>query len=299
MSIKPYVLTETEYVNQEELTYPFEERGLQFGDGVYEVIRVYHGEYYLIEEHVERLFRSAAAIKLEVPYTKEDMYKRLEQLLQLNAFTGDGKVYLQITRGSAPRDHAFPKGVGANLYAYVSDVQRKLDLMKDGISTITEPDVRWDLCYIKSLNLLPNVMAKQTATEQNCFEAVLHKDGKVTECSSSNVYLVKDGAIYTHPATKNILHGCVRMRIEAFAKEAGIPFHEEAFHLDDMNEADELFLTSSTAEVMPIVNVDGKAVANGTPGNITRLMQQAYEKDAGIPENASIFADCTENKSVS
>ncbi|KGP73069.1 D-amino-acid transaminase [Pontibacillus yanchengensis] len=299
MSIKPYVLTETEYVNQEELTYPFEERGLQFGDGVYEVIRVYHGEYYLIEEHVERLYRSAAAIKLEVPYTKEDMYKRLDQLLQLNAFTGDGKVYLQITRGSAPRDHAFPKGVGANLYAYVSDVPRKLDLMEEGISTITEPDVRWDLCYIKSLNLLPNVMAKQTATEHNCFEAILHKDGKVTECSSSNVYLVKDGAIYTHPATKNILHGCVRIRIEAFANEAGVPFHEEAFHLEDITEADELFLTSSTAEVMPIVNVDGKTVANGTPGKITRLMQQAYEKDAGIPEDASIFADRSKNKSVS
>ncbi|KGX87370.1 D-amino-acid transaminase [Pontibacillus litoralis] len=289
MSIGPYVLTEKEFVNRYDLTYPFEERGLQFGDGVYEVIRVYRGNLYLIEEHVERLYRSAAAIHLQVPYEKEEMYKQLKQLLHLNDFTTDGKVYLQLTRGSAPRDHVFPVGVQPNLYAYVAPLSRKHSLMKNGVATITQKDVRWDYCYIKSLNLLPNVMAKQAAKEQGCFEAILHRNGKVTECSSSNVYVVKDGAIYTHPAEKNILHGCVRMRVEAFAKETGIPFHEEAFHLEDIQYADELFLSSSTAEVMPIIEVDGNTIANGRPGQVTMQLQQAYEADANIPMSDSIF----------
>jgi len=289
MTMKPYVLTQTEFVNHEELNYPFEERGLQFGDGVYEVARIYDGQYYLMDEHIDRLYRSAEAIKLEVPYEKAELYQKLQQLLEMNHVTGDAKMYLQITRGSAPRDHIFPEGVVANLYAYIKDVSRNLDSMREGVSAITHPDSRWDLCYIKSLNLLPNVMAKQEAMEQGSFEAILHKDGKVTECSSSNAYLVKDGTIYTHPATKNILHGCVRMRVEAFCKELDIPLKEIPFTLEHIKEADEMFLSSSTAEVMPITQVDGEMIADGTPGTITRLLQQAYEEDAGIPAHRSIF----------
>lgn len=289
MTMKPYVLTQTEYVNHEELNYPFEERGLQFGDGVYEVVRIYGGQYYLMDQHVDRLYRSAEAIKLEVPFEKAELYQKLQQLLEMNEVTGDAKMYLQITRGSAPRDHVFPEGVVANLYAYVKDVPRKLEPMREGVSVITHPDVRWDLCYIKSLNLLPNVMAKQEANEQGSFEAILHKEGKITECSSSNAYLVKDGTIYTHPATKNILHGCVRMRIEDFCEELGIPFTEIPFTLEHIQEADEMFLSSSTAEIMPITQVDGDLIGDGAPGNITRQLQQAYEKDANIAEHPSIF----------
>lgn len=289
MTMKPYVLTQTEYVNNEELNYPFEERGLQFGDGVYEVVRIYDGEYYLMDEHVERLYRSAEAIKIEVPFEKAELYQKLNQLLEMNHVTGDAKMYLQITRGSAPRDHVFPEGVVANLYAYVKDVPRKLEPMREGVSVITHPDIRWELCYIKSLNLLPNVMAKQEAKEQGSFEAILHKEGKVTECSSANAYLVKDGTIYTHPATKNILHGCVRMRIEEFCEKLDIPFKEIPFTLEHVHEADEMFLSSSTAEVMPITQVDGEFIGDGKPGEITRQLQQAYEQDAGIPEYRSIF----------
>src|SRR5699024_8842456 len=121
-------------------------------------------------------------------------------------------------------------------------------------------DVRWDLCYIKSLNLLPNVLAKQAAKENGCYEAILHKDGIVTECSSSNIYLVKNGKVYTHPATKNILHGCVRMRVEKFAEDLNIPFIEEAFTLDDIKEADELFLSSSTSEVLMSSNENASSI---------------------------------------
>ncbi|MCP3026808.1 D-amino-acid transaminase [Halobacillus sp. A5] len=290
MSVYDYVLTQTNFVRKDDLNYPFEERGLQFGDGIYEVIRVYNGKYYLINEHVERLYRSAEAVRIELPFTEKEMYSHLDELLNKNNIESDAKVYLQVTRGSAPRDHSFPLNTTANLYAYVQDLPRKMNIMREGVTTITEPDVRWDWCYIKSLNLLPNVMAKQTASEQGCFEAILHKDGEVTECSSSNIYLVREGKVHTHPAKKNILHGCVRMRVEQFCKEESIPFIEEAFRVEDIQYADELFLSSSTAEVTPIIKVDGKPVREGMVGEITRKMQEKYEQDAGIIESASIFA---------
>ncbi|MBH0228655.1 D-amino-acid transaminase [Halobacillus yeomjeoni] len=291
MTIYDHVLTESEFVRQNDLRYPFEERGLQFGDGIYEVIRVYGGSYYLIKEHVERFYRSAEAVKIDVPYTKKELYEQLDQLLELNKVKGDAKVYLQMTRGSAPRDHAFPSETKANLYAYVKDLPRSKNAMLDGVTAITHPDVRWDWCYIKSLNLLPNVMAKQAAKEEGCYEAVLHKDGEVTECSSSNVYLVRGGKVYTHPAKKNILHGCVRMRIEEFCKDENIDFIEEAFRVEDFQYADEVFITSSTSEVMPVLKVDQQVIGNGRPGQLTRTLQKCYERDAGITKKESIFAE--------
>ncbi|WP_079480759.1 D-amino-acid transaminase [Halobacillus salinus] len=290
MTIYKKLLTEDGFVDQDQLTYPFEERGLQFGDGIYEVIRVYNGKNYLIQEHVERLYRSAEAIKLVVPFQKDDMYRYLQELLEVNDVKTDAKIYLQITRGSAPRDHAFPEQPKPNLYAYVKDLSRPSENLKTGVSAITQPDVRWDWCYIKSLNLLPNVLAKQTARDEGAFEAILHKDGEVTECSSSNAYFVKDGKVYTHPAKKNILHGCVRMRVEHFCKQLGIEFVEETFEIKDMEYADEMFLSSSTAEVMPIIKVDQQKIADGTPGEITRKLQHAYEEDAELSESFSIFS---------
>ncbi|WLR47677.1 D-amino-acid transaminase [Halobacillus litoralis] len=293
MTIYDHILTEDDFVKQDTLKYPFEERGLQFGDGIYEVIRVYNGNYYLIDEHIDRLYRSAAAVKIDVPYKKEDMYERLDELLKKNGIDGDAKVYMQITRGSAPRDHAFPDQTQANLYAYVKDLPRPDSFLRDGVSTITQEDVRWDWCYIKSLNLLPNVLAKQTAKEQGCYEAILHKNGEVTECSSSNVYFVRQGKVYTHPAKKNILHGCVRMRVEAFCKRENIEFIEEAFQLEDLAYADELFLSSSTSEIMPILKVDGQTIGDGQPGSVTRKLQKCYEADAHITQEDSIFTSQT------
>src|SRR5699024_3799051 len=137
-------------------------------------------------------------------------------------------------------------------------------------------------CYIKSLNLLPNVLAKQAAAEKGCYEAIQHINGLVTECASSNVFLVKDGKVFTHPATNRILNGCVRMAIKEFCEQLNIPFIEEAFTIDDIAEADELFLTSSNSEVSPIIEVDGKMIRDGKPGPISIQLQEAYEKDANI-----------------
>lgn len=276
------VLKENNFLDRTNLNYPFEERGLQFGDGIYEVIRVYSGESYLLHEHVDRFYRSAKAIKIEVPYKKEVLIEKLEELLKRNNVTSDAKIYIQMTRGSAKRDHAFPKNSVPNLYAYVEDLDRKLGLFNSGVSAITAPDDRWANCYIKSLNLLPNVLAKQEARDKGCFEAILHQDGLVTECSSSNIYIVKDDRVFTHPATNQILHGCVRMKVEQFCEKLKIPFIEEAFTVDEMMASDEVFMSSSTAEIMPIINIDEKVIHDGKPGKITRLIQDAYVKDAGL-----------------
>ncbi|WP_099157409.1 D-amino-acid transaminase [Virgibacillus ndiopensis] len=291
MSIYPIMLSQTKFVHRDNINYPFEERGLQFGDGVYEVIRIYNGNYYLLNEHVTRLFRSAEAVKINLPFTKEEVSKLLAELVEKNDITTDAKVYLQVTRGSAPRDHVFPNNVEANVYAYVQHLPRNLDLLKNGVSTITRRDTRWENCYIKSLNLLPNVLAKQEAKEQGCYEAILHKDGFVTECSASNVYLVKDGKIHTHPIRKNILHGCVRMSVERFATDLKIPFIEEGFSIDDITTADEIFLTSSTSEIMPIVQVDSNLIADGKPGSITKQLQAAYEADAHISSTKKVIVN--------
>lgn len=282
MSIYPMILKQNKFMHRDALTYPYEERGLQFGDGIYEVIRIYKGHYYLLDEHVSRLFRSAEAIRIDMPFTKKEVTNLLLELLARNNVLADAKVYMQITRGSAPRDHVFPLHTTPNLYAYMQELPRNLDCLENGVSTITVADIRWENCYIKSLNLLPNVLAKQEAKENNCFEAILHKDGLITEGSSANIYMVKNGKIYTYPATNRILHGCVRMRIEKFATDLHIPFIEEGFSIENAISADELFLTSSTIEITPIVIIDGHHIGNRKPGPITRQLQKAYEQDAHL-----------------
>lgn len=278
----PIIMSQSKFVHRDSLSYPYEERGLQFGDGIYEVIRIYNGSYYLLDAHINRLFRSAEAIKIALPFTKDELRELLQQLTEKNAIMTDAKVYLQVTRGSAPRSHAFPTHTKPNVYAYVQDWPRPLAKLKDGVGAITQRDVRWEYCYIKSLNLLPNVLAKQTAQEQNCYEAILHKDSLVTEGSSANVFLVQGGKIYTFPATKRILHGCVRMRVKKFATDLNLPLIEEGFYVDNMFSADEIFISSTSSEIMPVTSVDGKIIGDGKPGKITRQLQQAYEQDANI-----------------
>jgi len=282
MSIYPIILSQGEFINKEDLTYPFEERGLQFGDGVYEVIRIYQGNMYLQEEHIARLFRSLEAIRIQWDYNIDDIRNMLEQLIEKNNMTNDGHIYMQVSRGSAPRVHTFPENIVPNMYAYVIDQPRNTALYEDGVRSLTLPDERWDNCYIKSLNLLPNILVKQKALENGCYDGIMHIDGLVTECGSSNIYLVKDGKIYTHPTTKHILEGCVRMAVERFAKDLSIPFIEEAFSVNDIFEADEMFLTSSTSEVIPVVNIDQTDIADGKPGDTSKKLQAAYEKDANI-----------------
>lgn len=282
MSKYSIIMTQGSFAHKDSLLVPYEERAVQFGDGVYEVIRIYDGKPYLLKEHVDRLYRSLEAVRINLNIDYSTLKQLLRDLLEKNNMSSDGNIYLQVSRGSAPRAHIFPENTEPNIFAYVFDQARHLEKLTNGVHTVLLPDERWANCHIKSLNLLPNILAKQTAMENSCYEAILHVDGIVTEGSSSNVYLVKNDNIYTHPTTNSILYGCVRMAVERFSRELNIPLIEEAFTLDDITHADELFLTSSTSEIIPIVKVDNLQIADGKLGEITKKLQESYNIDAGI-----------------
>ena|SRR5690625_2416662 len=283
MSHYPFILSQGKFLHKDSLLFPYEERGLQFGDGVYEVIRIYHGDLYLLDEHVARLYRSLKAISISIEQSPQQMKQLLKTLVKKNEMTQDGYIYLQISRGSSERIHTFPEQITPNMYAYIHNQPRPFDYLDEGIKTITHRDERWKNCYIKSLNLLPNILAKQTAIEKGCYEAILvNDDGVVTECCSSNIFLVKNNTIFTHPPTKRILHGCVRDAIIRFSEKLSIQLIEEPFTKSELVEADELFLTSSISEVLPIIAVDDMQIGDGTPGKITRKLQAEYDKDAGL-----------------
>ncbi|MED3561165.1 aminotransferase class IV [Bacillus xiapuensis] len=188
-------------------------------------------------------------------------------------------VYLQITRGVAVRQHLFP-AAPVSITMTVRPVHAIENEARDkGKKAIFHEDERWANCYIKSLNLLPNILAKQTAHEAGCFEAILVRDGYITEGTSSNVYMVKDGMVYTTPLSKQILSGITRMAVKKVTESLGIPFIEKKFTPEELLQADEVFITSTTSEILPIVNVDGKSIGKGNPGKLT---MEIYHKFKGF-----------------
>jgi D-alanine transaminase len=257
-----------------------EDRGYNFGDGIYEVVRIYRGRLYQWDAHIDRLFRSAREIKMDLPWTKEELDSIARQLMEKNGITADDDafLYLQISRGAAPRLHDIPSGIRPVIMAFVRRKERPLADMKKGLTAQLVPDIRWLRCDIKTLNLLGAVLVKQYAKDAGAQESILHRDGIVTECSASNLFAVKNGALYTHPADNLILHGITRQTVIDLAKKNGIAVHEEAFDIEFLKQADELFLSSTTAEIMPIISVDGKAVGSGHPGPIAQKLQALFEE---------------------
>jgi len=265
-----------EFINQDDVRVSIDDRGYYFGDGVYEVIKVYDGELYTAHEHLSRLYSSANKIKIDIPFTEPELLQVASELLTRNNVT-NGQVYIQVTRGVAPRQHNFPsKDVKPMVTAYALETKRPLDAVDKGVSVKSVVDVRWLLCDIKSLNLLGSVLAKQEAKEANCFEALLHRDGFVTEGSSTNIFGVKEGVVYTHPATNLVLNGITRQVVLRLCNELAIPSVEKEFTLEATFDMDELFLTSTTSEIMPITKLDDRAIGNGEPGVITKKLQEAF-----------------------
>jgi D-alanine transaminase len=272
-----WVLWNDRLVKDEEIRLSKEDRGYQFGDGIYEVIRVYNGSMYTAKEHIDRLYESAEKIKLVIPYTKDVFHKMMYDLIEANEVT-TGQVYVQITRGSSSRQHQFPiEAVEPVLTAYTKEVDRPVSQMANGVAAKTIEDVRWLRCDIKSLNLLGNIMAKQEAHESGCFEAILHRGDTITEGSSSNMYGIKDGVLYTHPATNLILNGITRRVILSCCEEIGIPVVEQPMSLSTVYANEEFFMSSTTSEIMPIVVIDGVPIGTGLPGEWTKKLQTAFE----------------------
>lgn len=273
------VIFDGQLINRSEASVDIEDRGYQFGDGVYEVIRVYNGKMFTSKEHLQRLFESGKKIGMDIPYGLDEIKAMLEDLIQANNLTL-GTVYLQVTRGVAPRNHMFPSSdVKPMFVAYTREVARPEENMMNGVKTISVEDIRWQLCDIKSLNLLGNLLAKQKAADAGCFEAIQHRNGTVTEGSLSNVSIVVDGVVKTHPANHLILNGISRQVMLKTCEKAGIPFAEKPYTLDELKNADEVFLTGTTVEVMPIIEVDGQRIGNGKPGEITKKLQELFKAE--------------------
>ena len=254
-----------------------EDRGYQFGDGVYEVIRVYNGKLFAADMHLNRLMDSAKLIQLKVPFTVAEIKEKTKELITAENLDY-GIVYMQLTRGISPRNHAFPIGeVDPVFVAYTKDMPYTGS--KPGVKAVTVEDIRWLRCNIKSLNLLGNILAKQQAVEAGCDEAIQHRDGTVTEGSSSNVAIIVKGTLKTHPATNLILNGITRQILLKLCNDHGIPFVEEPFTLSDMMDADEVLYTSTGVEVTPITAIDGQLIGDGKVGSITLQLQKLFTQE--------------------
>lgn len=274
------------YVNgiwhkNDEMTIHPEDRGYQFGDGIYEVVRIYNGKLFLWEEHLSRFVRSAKELFLALPNTPEELTDLVNTIIAKQNLGADDHaiLYLQMTRGVAPRQFEFPIAeIPPVLTANVRKKDRPFTQLQNGIKVITVADIRWLRCDIKSLNLLGAVLAKQKAKEQRVDDAIQHRDGTVTEGSSSNVFVVKDGLLYTHPATTLILHGITRQTVLQLADSLQIPVKEQPFDLEFLRSADEVFITGTTSEVTPVVEIDGQAINNGLVGPYVKQLQSAYDQ---------------------
>lgn len=272
------VFVNGEVIDRVDAKIDIEDRGYQFGDGIYEVIRVYGGNTFTMKEHMERLYQSAEKMKLSIPYSEEELTGHLLELIDSNQVK-DGIVYLQVTRGVSSRQHHFPsKDVKGSVVAYTKDLPVPLRQMEQGVTAKLVEDIRWLRCDIKSLNLLGNLLAKEEAASDGHFEAILHRGDTVTEGSSSNAFMVKDGVIYTHPVTNLILNGITRRVIEDLCRRNAIFFQEETFLVPDLFEADEVFIASTTSEVMPVIKINQQVIGNGKPGSVTKKLQALFSE---------------------
>jgi D-alanine transaminase len=268
------------YVSEEQGKISIFDRGFLFADGIYEVTAVVGGRLVDYDAHMERLERSLREIRLDWPCSKEELKAMHLDMVKRNSLD-EGWIYMQITRGSADRDFKFPKGVKPTLIAFTQ--AKKLVDNPDavrGVSVITVPDIRWARRDIKSVMLLAPVLGKQAAHEAGAFEAWMVEDGKITEGTSSNAYIVKDGKVITRGLSNNILAGCTRRALFRLAKEKGVTLEERAFTPDEAYAADEAFLTSASNFVMPIVEIDNKRVGGGQPGPVTRKLREMFLEEA-------------------
>jgi D-alanine transaminase len=252
------------------------DRGFLFGDAVYEVLRVYQGKPWLLDEHLRRLGQSLRAIRID-GVDLGRLRRRLLETIAAGPFQ-EATAYLQVTRGAGPRTHPFPPGATPLEFLFVQEFRDPYgEARRAGAAVLTQPDVRWRRCDIKSTNLLANVLAAQAAKEAGCVEALLVRaDGGVTEGSHTSFFGVLGGAVLTAPNSPAILPGITRGLVLELTRRADIPVREHELKVDDLANVSELFLTGTTTEVMPIVRVDDRTVGGGEPGPITRRLQEAY-----------------------
>jgi len=259
-----------------------EDRGFLFGDGIYELIRSHKGQLFRIDEHLQRMERSAQAIQLDLRHSRKEWKGLITKAMERSRIR-DSKIYVEVTRGAAPRSHAFPQGVASTTVITVRPFEPIPERFRyRGVRVITTPDLRWGRCDIKSLNLLPNILAKQQALESGAFEAIFLRSGQgseatssyVTEGTSSNVFAVFGDVVVTSPQGPTILSGVTRDMVLELARSRGLKAEERAITSTDLFQADEVFLTGTTMEVLPINRVDQTAIGKGKPYRTTQQLHR-------------------------
>jgi D-alanine transaminase len=261
----------------EDAKVPVLDRGFIFGDGVYEVVPVYSKVPFRLEEHLARLERSLAAVGIRNPYTREQWRGYIAALVERQPFE-DQAVYFQVTRGVAKRDHAFPKDAQPTVFMMSNPlVPPPAAQVESGAVAITARDNRWLRCDIKSISLIGNVLLRQLSAEADAVETILFRDGKLTEASSSNVFVVKDGTIQSPPKNQLILPGITYDVVVELARANGLPLEFRDIAEADVRAADEIWVTSSSKEVLAVVRLDGQPVGDGRPGPVFRQMYRLYQ----------------------
>jgi len=267
-----------EYLPLAEAKVSVLDRGFLFGDGIYEVIPAYAGRLFRLEDHIARLNNSLSGIRLDLNKTVAEWQAIFQPLLESDK---DQYIYLQITRGYAPkRDHGFPEQAVPTVFAMCSEIKPFAGRLS-GIKAVTLDDNRWQLCNIKAITLLGNILLRQEALDQDCAEAILVKNGYVVEGAASNLFAVIDGELITPPKTNEILPGITRDVILELAQANNIPCREDIIAEEALQNASEIWVTSSTREIVPVVELNGAAVADGKPGPVWQAMDQllqAYKK---------------------
>ncbi len=266
-----------EYLPPEEAKISVMDRGFLFGDGVYEVIPVYGGYLFRLTEHLDRLDRSLELIKLDNPLARDRWTALLEDLVARNG-GGDQSVYLQVTRGAAPkREHNFPETVIPTVLAMSNPLPAPdPQLLESGIHVASVEDVRWQYCHIKAITLLPNVLLKQQARDAGADEAILIRDGNATEGSASNIFIVSDDQLVTPPKSNLLLPGITRDLVVELALSNDIPLVERDIPEAELHTAREIWVTSSTREIMPVVDLDGQPIGGGKAGDWWRRLHAIY-----------------------
>lgn len=277
----PTVYLNGEYVPKDEARVSVDDRGFLFGDGVYEVTPAYGGRFFLLDRHLDRMRRGLRELRIDFdPAELPEMHARLLEANDL-ADREVSVVYVQITRGVAPRTHAFPSGEHAAtppaVYAFAKEyVRPSAERWDRGFRAVTVPDRRWARVDIKTINLLPNVLAQQAAVDAGVEDALLIKDGIALEGSHNNFFAVVDGTVVTHPATNVILPGITRGLILELCGELELPVEVRPLQVEELWDADEAFFTGTTTEVRPTVEVDGRTIGDGVPGPATRRLSDAF-----------------------
>lgn len=275
-------MPELAYVNGtfgpiETATVSIEDRGFQFGDGIYEVIVSYHSRLFMPTEHLDRLRTSAAAIGIEYDFEGKPLLPFIEEGLARSGFS-EAMVYIQLTHGVAPRSHARPSGIPPTVVmTFKPRPVMPDDLRRQGAKIMTVVDDRWSRCYIKAITLLPNVLAKSEAVRQGYDDAVfVTESGEARECTSANLFIVRDGGVQFTPRTEAVLHGITQRFILQCAGQIGVPVCEEPILIEKLKSSDEAFMSSTVVEVLGITSIDGDPIGDGSVGPVTRRLHQAF-----------------------